>query len=65
VDAQEIQAAVAHKASLVTTADAEWTNPRDPARALGPDGRPAAPTAAALRSTWTSPTRSGTTGAGT
>ena len=42
--------------------DQPWVNPRDPALALGPDGRP--PGAAAHRSGRMSPTSSGTTGAG-
>jgi lysine 2,3-aminomutase len=40
VDAQEIKAVAAHQAAAVEAAH-PWVNPRDPARALGPDGRPA------------------------
>jgi hypothetical protein len=40
VDASEIKAAVAHKASAAAAAQAPFVNHRDPARALGPDGRP-------------------------
>ena len=45
-----------------TSTDA-WVNPRDPARASAPDGRAGAQPARA-RSTLTSPTSAGTTGAG-
>src|SRR5688572_18691091 len=38
VDAQEIKAAVA---SHLTASDAPFVNMRDPARRLGPDGKPA------------------------
>jgi len=41
VDAREIQVAAAHQAAVVAATDAEWVNPRDPAKALGPDGQPA------------------------
>ncbi len=41
MDAQEIKAAVAHQAAAVAAAEAPWVNRRDPAQALGPDGRPA------------------------
>ena len=40
MDASEIKAALAHQAS-VAAAQAPFVNRRDPARALGPDGRPA------------------------
>ena len=38
MDAQEIKAAVAHQNAAASRA---WVNPRDPARRLGPDERPA------------------------
>src|SRR5829696_3812099 len=41
VDAQEIKAAVAHQAAVAAAADSPFVNRRDPALALGPDGRPA------------------------
>jgi lysine 2,3-aminomutase len=41
VDSQEIQAAEAHRSALVGAGAQPWVNPRDPARRLGPDGRPA------------------------
>ena len=41
MDAQEIQAAVAHQDALTAAAEAPFVNRRDPARALGPDGQPA------------------------
>jgi lysine 2,3-aminomutase len=39
VDAQEIKAVAAHQAAAVEAADPAWVNRRDPAKALGPDGR--------------------------
>ena len=41
MDAQEIKAAVAHNSALAAAGDEPWVNRRDPAQALGPDGRPA------------------------
>ena len=41
MDAQEIKAAVAHQAALKAAAEAPFVNRRDPALALGADGRPA------------------------
>ena len=41
VDAQEIKAAVAHQAAVTAAAEPPFVNRRDPAQALGPDGRPA------------------------
>jgi lysine 2,3-aminomutase len=41
VDSQEIQAAEAHRSALIAAGAQPWVNPRDPARRLGPDGRPA------------------------
>lgn len=41
MDAQEIKVAETHRATALATTDAAWVNPRDPARALGPDGLPA------------------------
>jgi lysine 2,3-aminomutase len=41
VDAQEIKTAVAHQDAARAAAEAPFVNPSDPAKALGPDGRPA------------------------
>ena len=41
MDAQEIKTAVAHQAAARAAAEAPFVNLADPARALGPDGRPA------------------------
>ena len=41
MDADEIKAAVAHQEAVAVAAAAPWVNQRDPAQALGPDGRPA------------------------
>jgi lysine 2,3-aminomutase len=41
VDAQEIQPAEARRQALVAADAQPWVNPRDPARRLGPDGKPA------------------------
>ena len=41
MDAQEIKTAVAHQESQRALAEAPFVNLADPARALGPDGRPA------------------------
>jgi len=41
VDAQEIKVAVAHQAAATAAAEAPFVNRRDPALALGPDGKPA------------------------
>ncbi|HEY3163569.1 MAG TPA: hypothetical protein VGJ71_04375, partial [Candidatus Limnocylindrales bacterium] len=41
MDAHEIKAAVAHQASERAAAEAPFVNRRDPAKVLGPDGRPA------------------------
>ena len=41
MDAQEIKAAVAHQDAIAAAAEQPWVNPRDPAQALGPDGKPA------------------------
>ena len=41
MDAQEIKAAVAHQAALTAAGEAPFVNRRDPAQAVGPDGRPA------------------------
>jgi lysine 2,3-aminomutase len=41
LDAQEIKAATAHERPATLDLDAPWVNPRDPAKALGPDGLPA------------------------
>ena len=41
MDASEIKAAAVHQASVAAAAQAPFVNRRDPARALGPDGRPA------------------------
>jgi lysine 2,3-aminomutase len=41
VDAQEIKTAVAHQAALKAADEVPFVNRRDPALALGPDGRPA------------------------
>jgi hypothetical protein len=41
VDASEIEATVAHQASVAAAAQAPFVNRRDPARSVGPDGRPA------------------------
>ena len=62
MDAQEIKTAVAHQDARAPPPRRRSSTCRDPARALGPDG--ARPSAGARRSTRTSPTRSGTTGAG-
>ena len=41
MDAQEIKAAVAHQDAARVAAETPFVNRRDPAQALGPDGRPA------------------------
>src|SRR5512147_1933578 len=41
MDAQEIKAAAAHQETAHALAEAPFVNRRDPARALGPDGKPA------------------------
>ena len=41
MDAQEIKAAVAHQDAVAAAAEQPWVNRRDPAQALGPDGKPA------------------------
>ena len=41
MDAQEIKTAVAHQDAARAVAEAPFVNRSDPARALGPDGRPA------------------------
>jgi lysine 2,3-aminomutase len=41
VDAQEIKAAVAHQNAALSAAEAPFVNRRDPAMALGPDGKSA------------------------
>ena len=41
LDAQEIKTAVAHQDAAQAAAEAPFVNLADPARALGPDGRPA------------------------
>ena len=41
MDAHEIKAAVAHQDAQRALAEAPFVNRRDPAKALGPDGRPA------------------------
>ena len=41
MDAQEIKAAVAHQDAARAAAETPFVNRRDPAKALGPDGRPA------------------------
>ena len=41
MDAQEIKSAVAHQNALTAAAAEPFVNPRDPAKTLGPDGRPA------------------------
>ena len=41
MDAQEIKAAVAHQDAARVAAETPFVNRRDPAKALGPDGRPA------------------------
>jgi len=41
VDAQEIKAAAAHQDASRALAEAPFVNRRDPAMALGPDGKPA------------------------
>ena len=41
MDAQEIKLAVAHQEAARAAAEEPFVNRRDPARALGPDGRPA------------------------
>jgi hypothetical protein len=41
VDAREIQTAIAHQDSVRAAAEVPFVNLADPARALGPDGRPA------------------------
>jgi len=41
VDAQEIKAAVAHQDAARALTETPFVNPRDPAQALGPDGKPA------------------------
>ena len=41
LDAQEIKTAVAHQEAAKAAAEAPFVNMSDPARALGPDGRPA------------------------
>jgi lysine 2,3-aminomutase len=48
VDAREIKAAVAHQASVAAASQAPFVNRRDPALALGADGRPAVSRRAAL-----------------
>src|SRR5947208_3318402 len=48
VDAQEITAAVVHQDATRAAADAPFVNLRDPAMALGPDGKPAVSRRAAL-----------------
>ena len=41
MDTEEIKAAVAHQNAAAAAAEAPWVNQRDPAQALGPDGKPA------------------------
>ena len=41
LDADEIKTAVAHQAAERAAAELPFVNRRDPAQALGPDGRPA------------------------
>src|SRR2546423_15161541 len=41
LDADEIKTAVAHQAAERASAEPPFVNRRDPARVLGPDGRPA------------------------
>ena len=48
MDAHEIKTAVAHQDALRAAEEAPFVNRRDPAQALGPDGKPAVSRRAAL-----------------